>query len=676
MKIHYIILLSAALMMCSCAGHIESAVVIDESTASDDDTFENTVNECVAHVPSIEFVEEETKSSIDLSGHFSWNKYDRIGFWPMESETVYSVRQALFYVDDPTPEYAAFKANGWGLLQGRKYHSYYPYDANAAYNCVTMDYSGQVQSANNNSTHLGDKDFLHSYTTSEITKKDKVTLQYKHLGVIARFTLTLDDYYPVRFNELSLSSTENVLIPSATYNPSEDNPSLDCVHDKQFNISLNGSAGFEYDSNRKITVYAMMCPTDWAGKTIRVTLKDTEGNLYTGSFKPKSNQEAGKGYGYSAVLKKSPSIINLDEPYGSANSYIVESDVEKTYSFPLVRGNSETAVTGVTGVKVLWETVNTTNAPTRNSIIKDVTFEGGRIQFTATGTPGNAVIAAHDNAGEGQGKGEDFCKEGHVLWSWHIWCPDGTPEDDIYGSHKLMDRNLGALNNTPGDVGSVGLLYQWGRKDPFLGGTSFVSTDITRAKARVSDGSSVNIHNRKAQGYNGNDPSSLKYENELNYPTVFFCGTSEQQKWCQDFNTSYWAADKTVNDPCPPGYRVSDSGEDLNIQFVSHVGDFKSCQGQYLRSGDSGNDYFWPMTGTYKEEFVSGHETDADGGYDYSGVSAQYWTVAAGSSYTPGRYVGYTINCSWTQAQAPDKNRYSPSYVTAGNPIRCQKIND
>ena len=35
-----------------------------------------------------------------------------------------------------------------------------------------------------------------------------------------------------------------------------------------------------------------------------------------------------------------------------------------------------------------------------------------------------------------------------------------------------MDRNLGATSAEEGDVCALGLLYQWGRKDPFLGSSS------------------------------------------------------------------------------------------------------------------------------------------------------------------------------------------------------------
>ena len=42
----------------------------------------------------------------------------------------------------------------------------------------------------------------------------------------------------------------------------------------------------------------------------------------------------------------------------------------------------------------------------------------------------------------------------------------------------LMDRNIGALSATLGDPLSMGLLYQWGRKDPFLTACEFYDGDV------------------------------------------------------------------------------------------------------------------------------------------------------------------------------------------------------
>ena len=74
---------------------------------------------------------------------------------------------------------------------------------------------------------------------------------------------------------------------------------------------------------------------------------------------------------------------------------------------------------------------------------------------------GNAVVAVK--------------KDGKILWSWHIWAcegynPDATAQKYNNNAGVVMDRNLGATSATPGKPQTIGLLYQWGRKDPFLSG--------------------------------------------------------------------------------------------------------------------------------------------------------------------------------------------------------------
>ncbi|MCC8143462.1 MAG: hypothetical protein LIO97_05900 [Tannerellaceae bacterium] len=42
-----------------------------------------------------------------------------------------------------------------------------------------------------------------------------------------------------------------------------------------------------------------------------------------------------------------------------------------------------------------------------------------------------------------------------------------------------MDRNLGALSSTPGNGLALGLMYQWGRKDPYPGLNNPPATTVT-----------------------------------------------------------------------------------------------------------------------------------------------------------------------------------------------------
>jgi uncharacterized protein (TIGR02145 family) len=98
----------------------------------------------------------------------------------------------------------------------------------------------------------------------------------------------------------------------------------------------------------------------------------------------------------------------------------------------------------------------------------------------------------------------------------------------------MMDRNLGATSAKPGDVGALGLMYQWGRKDPFMGSSSISSSVLA-----VSTGS-------------WNITSGESVENAETNPMTFYTNMS--------LPNESWTSLKTVNDPCPHGWRVPDGG--------------------------------------------------------------------------------------------------------------------
>ncbi len=107
--------------------------------------------------------------------------------------------------------------------------------------------------------------------------------------------------------------------------------------------------------------------------------------------------------------------------------------------------------------EVLWESFGSSSSLAAGALIKSVLYKDGYICFKTNDyfKEGNAVVAAKDESGK-------------ILWSWHIWMTD-QPQEHIYinDAGTLMDRNLGATSAAP-DEYSVGLMYQWGRKDPFI----------------------------------------------------------------------------------------------------------------------------------------------------------------------------------------------------------------
>jgi hypothetical protein len=161
-------------------------------------------------------------------------------------------------------------------------------------------------------------------------------------------------------------------------------------------------------------------------------------------------------------------VMDLSQS-GTANSYIVSSS--GSYKFIPTKGNSTKSIGSISSVEVLWETFGTDKAPCVGDLIRDVKYEGGYIHFKtpALFVKGNAVIAAKNI-------------NGIILWSWHIWLTDNPKSQEYSNVYKdagyMMDRNLGATTAVPGATGSLGLLYQWGRKDPFLGSSSINSSNI------------------------------------------------------------------------------------------------------------------------------------------------------------------------------------------------------
>jgi len=229
---------------------------------------------------------------------------------------------------------------------------------------------------------------------------------------------------------------------------------------------------------------------------------------------------------------------------GTANCYIISQ--AGTYKFnATVKGNSTEPVSAET-VAVVWETLNTSDAVTQGAVIASVALENGYVTFTtpADFTPGNALIAVKS--------------AGKILWSWHIWAVDADMElnAQLYQNGALMmDRNLGALSVTPGDVRSYGLFYQWGRKDPCVGCGNI--TENTHAATYPEDAIQFVDNNSNYNNYNYAEA----------HPSHFIKGSG----WNDDLD--YWGIHKTMYDPCPYGWRIPDLDTDAwgGFSTISYI---------------------------------------------------------------------------------------------------------
>ncbi len=320
-------------------------------------------------------------------------------------------------------------------------------------------------------------------------------------------------------------------------------------------------------------------------------------------------------WGLVALFSSSTFIVKDLSSSSSANCYIVSQS--GTYKFKPVKGNSSESVGQVASAEVLWETFGTSESPSKGDLIRKVSFADGFVKFSMADTfrEGNALIAARDASG-------------NILWSWHIWLTD-QPKGQAYnnGAGVIMDRNLGATSSTKGDVGALGLLYQWGRKDPFLGSSSII--DNIEAESTITWPSPVS---------SSSSTGTISFA--TSHPTTFITSDSNNYDWYYTGSSSTdntrWRSSKTVYDPCPAGWRVPNGGSDgvwsKAFGTSSSWGNSSNWDSSNKGMDFSGIDKKLDSSGPIWYP-ASGYRNSSDGALSLVGGNGSYWSVSPNGKY-------------------------------------------
>jgi len=316
--------------------------------------------------------------------------------------------------------------------------------------------------------------------------------------------------------------------------------------------------------------------------------------------------------------------VNLSAK-GTANCYIVKPGAT-VYFDATHKGNSTTETVGdVVGVKLVWQTVQ--------SLVTDLEYDvsTGSICAWTSAMPGNALVAATDANGE-------------ILWSWHLWVTDYDPDNDYTTAPNasgttwtFMDRNLGAVSTERGSFDNFGLLYQWGRKDPFPGAVTFtiMNEDYTYEK----DGEPVlyDIENNVLPKISSKTAFHGTIDLSIKNPDVFYAMTYKYTgelddygqeivlndyitgDWVDVSNDDYWGGEsmeKTIYDPSPVGYKVPVCDADGNTPYAWLA--YAKMTWDSTNNGAVQDGQWFPATGT--RVYVSGALDYPEDGNPYGGL--------------------------------------------------------
>ncbi len=371
----------------------------------------------------------------------------------------------------------------------------------------------------------------------------------------------------------------------------------------------------------------------------------------------------------NCVYRVTVDVKNAEDQHNpSSNCYVVKPNSEVVFE-PYNRAETggdfkiedylDPAVEDkkIATVEIIWQTLDCIGDNTNGDLVKLIPLAEGEKAINQkievkTGKEGNALVGARNSKKQ-------------IIWSWHIWVTPNEPDNlgnaivyttyrwDASGIHAtdpripgygIMPCNIGALAFRSDDdmpyskdvtvpyysipqgvifpnsqIRTFGMLYQWGRKDPFPPMIYSTGTEDNNGKLGYTD-DYTDVHyannNRtvvhktsdldaNTSGYlfysaKSSTAGSVKYS--IEHPTVYIAayrknpwfGTDEYTNggdWCMEKSDRLWGAvatytveytipnsggkahlrnnygTKSIFDPCPAGWRVAPG--DLWLGFTN-----------------------------------------------------------------------------------------------------------
>ena len=520
--------------------------------------------------------------------------------------------------DQVTVTLAAGDISGDGKTATVTVENLYPYQRE---DCNSTLYASYPAALVNNLKHCF---FYSQFTTSNAqimaACNDGDTFRFQNIcgilamsvdGNIGEYTMSTPKKDALGYEFLQVKITDN----EQNYKQYVGNPVI------QMDGTVNGS---------EILIFLPEGTTFPAG----FVLKFKEGEDYTKIFKYTDPVTITRG-AIVNIGNITEEIQHYDNPFskdvkdldasGNANCYVITEP--GSYKFKAVYGNEPTSfIPDVETAEILWETWNDLSEVTPNSVLAAASFAEDFIILRTPDTlkPGNAMVVAKD-------------ANGKILWSWHIWVPATPIVTANFGGIMgvdLMDRNLGALVATAAtdaevDPTSYGMMYQWGRKDPFTAAGAFKSS---------SPATYAGVPEEVA-------PGQILLEDAIANPRLL--GHINNGDWCLVTNNEFWAdAEKTIYDPCPPGYRVSKKNTSApfwSSDLSAQAGWGVNLAAGWLKLGSPDASVF-PIAG-YRDDY-------SVDGLAKVGVRTLYWTSQA-SDDAKGPGADLRSDKAWTFGSAP-----------------------
>ncbi len=301
-----------------------------------------------------------------------WVAGDSLGIYPDEGDQ-------LSFRMNSSGKTCSFSGGGWAMKASSSYTAYSPFNRGYYYiekNALPIDMTGQTQTGNDNSTHVGAYDI-------QIAKGDKPSagsLVFAFERKVAFVRIELKAPCAATWKSITLESNA-AFTTQATMNLSLANPTITATaQSNSVTLALENVTTTANAPN--IIAYMMLLPVDLTGKTLSVRLTDNKNNNYTSNAIIANNRT---NFAANAVRWVS---AEFEEGSGDTTPYITfTSGAVQSLRMSQTVNTLEYSINGEE-----WETLSTT----------EVTFGGsyGELRLrgkSSVGTNGATIIFGEES---------------------------------------------------------------------------------------------------------------------------------------------------------------------------------------------------------------------------------------------------------------------------------------
>ena len=373
------------------AGVLALAALTVSCVAEKDTTPEIDITTVRCSIPRIDVEEDFATGILDTltttkatfsGGNFLWSAGDKIGIVPNTGAQIY------FEVSDGAgTSTASFNGGDWAMKSTGTFYAYYPLypDIFLSKDHVSVSYTGQTQSGNNNNLHTGD--YWTLYTEGTTAVGNALNFSFNHLTSFFKTYVTVP---AGTYTKITFSAPSEVFIKDGYFDLSAQTPAI--VGTTMTDVLSLDLQNVTFADESELTGYLVLAPVDITGIPITVTVYKDGEPAYEYTMTKANPMVAAKTYAFRATaltqLAASATQANALFAAGATSVSITEPLTE---DIAIVLPNTSEAVTLILPTTASTSTLTVSYPPAAESYPATLSITGPEGADLNIQTPNSTV---------------------------------------------------------------------------------------------------------------------------------------------------------------------------------------------------------------------------------------------------------------------------------------------